>query len=215
MVRKKDAGKNGILKLDNIELDALKELGNIGCGNAAIALSNMINKKIYLTLPKVVNVPVENLIENVRVKDGLSVGILFEIKGDLQGSMLLVFEEASAKRLVAMLMNEEDDSKIELDDMALSGLNETGNIITGSYLNSLADFLDLKLLPSIPHTIVDSALAMVNTVAALHAQLYKTVLVNDVDFFVEDNKISTEFIMMFSEDSIKAIIERIHKKLGV
>ena len=215
MVRKKDKGKNGILKLDNIELDALKEFGNIGCRNAVISLSNMINKKAYLALSRVINSHVENLIDNVKVKDELSVGIFFEIKGDINGSILLVFEDDSAKKLAALVMGIEDSSTIELDDMALSDLKEISNIIIGSYLNSLADSLDMKLVQSVPHTSIDPALVMVNTVATSHIPLYKTALVNDMDFFVENNPVLADFIVMFDDDQIGKIVEKIHKKLGV
>jgi chemotaxis protein CheC len=206
--------KENVIEFNEVELDALKEMGNIGCGNAATSLSNMLNKKVYLSFPIVKYVKVEDVPKYVKNKDSICVGVFFNITGDLVGNMLLIFTEKSAKDLISVLMGV-PVSEIELDDMSLSGLKETGNIIFGNYLNSLADFFEMTLLPSVPHVAIDTPASMMNSIAAYQSQYFNNVLLTDADIFVEGESVFGDFVLMFDNESTKKIIKSIHDKLGV
>lgn len=215
MVRKITDDKEEAIKFGNAELDVLKEQGNIGCRNASGSLSNMINKKLDIKLLSVANVTVEDVLENIKVKEGLSVGVSFEMKGDLQGSMLLVFSESCAKKLVGVIKNMTDSSGIELNNMILSGFKEASNVIVCSYLNSLANFLNLQIFSSVPHISVDSPVVMMNNAVGENSRLFKTALIQDMNLSVDGEEVPMDFVLMFNESSIKTLVLKIHDKSGV
>ena len=152
--------------LNSVQYDVLKEIGNIGAGNATTALSKMINTKIDMKVPKVNLMGFTEITSLIGNEEEPMVGILLTLSEDVDGMMLFMLDLASAKKLVNMLLtnmgaltlNEDDD----FDEMHFSALNEIGNIITGAYLSALSDLTHLNIVTSVPHLQVDMAGAILS-----------------------------------------------------
>ena len=118
------------------QLDALREIGNVGAGNAATALSQVLNKKIDMNVPKVSLIPIEEVPDLVGGPDSLIVAIFLRVYGKAPGNILFLMPKKNAFFLVDDLMGRPHGTTQTLDAMDESALKEIGNILTGSYLNS-------------------------------------------------------------------------------
>ncbi|MEZ5335886.1 MAG: chemotaxis protein CheC [Methanolobus sp.] len=133
--------------LDNFLIDAFKEIGSIGMGNATTSLSKLIEKRVQLNLSDARLFEPEAIID--MIPDSITMtGIMIPIHGDINGLAMLMFEFGNAVYLSNLLLQgfEHDDDP----QLYESALLETGNIIAGSYLNSLSSFLGLEILHSVP-----------------------------------------------------------------
>ena len=122
--------------VNNMYLDVLKEIGNIGAGNATTAIANMLGMKIDMNVPNVKLMEVSKLGTAVGAEDETIVGIFLEVMNDIEGSMMFLVDIPSARYLVNKLMMEDVPADKPFDEMELSALKEIGNIIAGSYLSA-------------------------------------------------------------------------------
>jgi chemotaxis protein CheC len=139
------------------QLDALREVANIGAGHAATALSQMTGRHIRMSIPLVVGLPADQLPASVAESDGGQiVAVQTRIRGDLAGDTVLTLSAANARRLCDALLSRATPDADPFDDLERSTLMETGNILAGAYLNALASLLHVVLLPSVPELLVAS-----------------------------------------------------------
>jgi chemotaxis protein CheC len=149
--------------LKALQMDALREVANIGAGHAATALSQMTHRTIMISVPEVNVVPVEAVAELLGQPDDVIAGVLMHMMGDLTGRTLLIFPEASARALCDILLRRPPGATTEFGEMEQSGLKEVGNILTSAYLNALSDFMGMMLVPSVPALVIDLAAAVLTT----------------------------------------------------
>lgn len=193
----------GGVSLDNVNemyLDVLKEIGNIGAGNATTAIATMINTKINMEVPKVQLIDASDLGGAICPEDETIVGIFLEVTNDISGSMMFLMRMDSAHYLINKLMGMERDSDSPLDEMELSALKEIGNIIAGSYLSALSNLTNLTLLPSVPYISVDMAAAILSVPAIMFGQYGDNALLIETEFG-DDVMINGYFILMPDPES--------------
>ena len=131
-------------ELNDMQYDVLKEIGNIGAGNATTALAQMVNMKVDMSVPKVELVPFSQLADFIGSEEEQVVGMLLQMSGDVDGMMMFFFNMRSAHNLVDMLMGRpitDDNDSDEFSEMDMSALSEIGNIISGAYLVALVGAL--------------------------------------------------------------------------
>lgn len=151
--------------------DVLKELGNIGAGNATTALAQLINCKVDMNVPQVRLLEFQELGEIVGGEDKIMVSIFLQVEGDIDGSIMFMLSKSSAAHLVNKLMcgmlglDENKADEHEFGEMECSAIKEVGNIITGAYLNALAGLTNMKIYPSIPQLAIDMAGALLSVPA--------------------------------------------------
>lgn len=170
--------------MSNEYFDVLKELGNIGAGNATTALSQMIQCKIDMAVPQVRLLEFKELGAAMGGEEVVMAGIYLAIDGDIKGSIMFLLEKNAAKHLVSKLMGMESQED-DLSEMELSALKEVGNIITGAYLNSLSSITNLTIFPSVPDLTVDMAGAILSVPAIEFAALGDRMLMIQTQFFDE------------------------------
>ncbi len=157
-------------ELNDMQFDVLKEIGNIGAGNATTALSTMLNIKVDMSVPNVALLPFSEIGSVVGSEEQAVVGILLGLEGDINGMMMFIFDTKSAHHLVNSLMmrdihtNEDADLK-SLTEIDMSALNEIGNIVAGSYLSALSGLTGLKTVSSVPSLTVDMVGALLSVPA--------------------------------------------------
>ena len=141
--------------LKESQLDAMREVANIGAGHAATALSQMTNRTIMITVPRVNIRPLEETCDTVGTPEEVVAAILMHMMGDLTGRALLLFPLRSARTLCDFLLRREIGTTQEFGEMEQSALKEAGNILASAYLNALSDFMGMMLVPSVPSLVID------------------------------------------------------------
>jgi chemotaxis protein CheC len=150
--------------ISDIHLDILKEVGNIGAGHAATALSTLLNKKIDMKVPSVRVVSFDEVMDLAGGPDNVVASVFLRIEGDAPGSMFFILPLPQAEKYIGQLTKNQSFSFSEEHDneLALSALQELGNILSGSYLSSLSDFTKLSLYPSVPALSIDMVGAVIS-----------------------------------------------------
>jgi chemotaxis protein CheC len=197
--------------LDSMHLDILREIGNIGAGNATTALSQMINKKIDMGVPQVNVLEFKELAEVLGGAENPIVGILIGVEGQINGMMMFVLEQKSAHNLVNMLMGRDIDCFEDFTEMDLSALNEIGNIIAGAYLSSLSTLTNLKIIGTVPNMAIDMAGAILSVPAIEFGKVGDRALLIQTDFGGELERVFGYFILIPELDSYAEIL----KSLGI
>jgi chemotaxis protein CheC len=149
--------------LKESQLDAMREVANIGAGHAATALSQMTNRKIMITVPRVNVRPLEEACDTIGTPDEVIAAILMHMMGDLTGRALLLFPQNSARILCDYLLRCELGTTQEFHEMEQSALKEAGNILASAYLNALSDFMGMMLVPSVPSLVIDQSGAVLTS----------------------------------------------------
>lgn len=195
--------------LDTIQFDVLKEIGNIGAGNATTALSRMINAKIDMSVPKVKLLGFSELAEVIGTEGTVMAGILLILEGDIDGMMMFLLEIESARALVNSLLgkgaNEREKDDVEFDEMEFSALREIGNIITGSYLSALSDLTKLTIVASVPSLQIDLAEAILSIPAIEFSKIGDKVLLIQTQFDNE-SQINGYFVLVPELESYDKIL---------
>lgn len=162
--------------------DVLREIGNIGTGNATTALSQMLNCKVDMNVPQVKLLEFSHAGELMGGEELIMAGIYLGVQGDIKGSILFLLEKESAQKLVERLLGT-PSSGDELSEMEQSALKEIGNIITASYLNSLSTLTNLVIYPSVPALSVDMAGAILSVPAIVFGTIADKLLLIQTQFF--------------------------------
>lgn len=170
-------------KLSPLQLDAIREVSNIGAGNAATALSQLVNKKIDMTVPFVNIINFEDIFTNITEEKEV-LGILIRVLGDCPGNILFIFEKESAKEIVEALLGSED---LLLSEMGKSALCEVGNIISGAYMNAISKFTNLSIMASVPAMAHDMLSAILSSTLIEAAQYSENILEIETKFLTGKN----------------------------
>lgn len=149
--------------LKDYHLDGIKEISNIGGGHAATVLSQLINKKVMVSVPKVHIVSSEDVYRIINNEDEIVTGVLLKFLGDLTGRTLLIFPRDQSMLLVDMVMGREEGSTSILTEIEQSAIKEVANIVISSYLTALSDFLNMLILPSVPNLVIDVGSAVMTS----------------------------------------------------
>ena len=182
--------------------DVLKELGNIGAGNATTALAQMLQCKVDMKVPQVRLLNFNEVGEVMGGEEQIVAGIYLAVEGDITGSMMFILEQEGAKSLVEKLMPLQDG----LDEMGISALKEIGNIITGAYLNSLSQLTNLKMVPSVPDLSIDMLNAILSVPAIEFGIMGDKILLIQTQF-TDEVDLNGYFILLPDLDSYAKILK--------
>ena len=184
--------------------DVLKELGNIGAGNATTALSQMMQCKVDMSVPQVRLMEFKELGKIMGGEEIIMAGIYLGIEGDIAGSIMFLLEKQAARHLVDKLMGMSMEGE-EFSEMEFSALKEVGNIITAAYLNSLSSLTGLRIQPSVPDLTVDMAGAILSVPAIEFGALGDKMLLIQTQFF-DEMVLDGYFILVPNLDSYGKIL---------
>jgi len=195
------------------QLDALREVANIGAGHAATALSTMTGQSIMIKVPTVTIARLEDVPGHVvaNPEDAVAV-VLLQMLGDLTGRSLLVFPEQTACRLAELMLQRPRGSSPSIAVLEESALKECGNILSGAYLNALADFMHLMLLPSPPTFAVDMAGAVLSSAFLQFGEGRDVVFCVESEFQMRDDgqALRGYFLLLPDNTSLQRILHAIN-----
>lgn len=191
----------------SIQLDALKEVSNIGAGNATTALATMLNKKIDMTVPSVNIIKLEELYNTASEEE--TIGIVVRILGDAPGNILLLCNIEGAKDIISNLMGQDYDP---LSELGQSALCEIGNVVCTSYMNAMAQFTGLNLYPSVPCLAYDMLTAILAT-AFIESGQHDEYILDIETVFLDSNlkNLGTHFYFI----PVPGSLDKILKSIGV
>lgn len=192
-------------QVNEMYMDVLKEIGNIGAGNATTAIATMINAKINMNVPKVKLMDASELGSAICPEDEIIVGIFLEVTHDISGSMMFLLTMESAHHIASKLMGMDIEPGAPFGEMELSALKEIGNIIAASYLTALSNMTNLTIAPSVPYISVDMAGAILSVPAIMFGQNGDNALLIETEFG-DETMISGYFILMPEQDSYSKIL---------
>lgn len=195
----------------DFKMDVLKEVGNIGAGNAATALSKLLNKPVDMAVPTVSLLPFEEIAEKVGGSEAIVVAIFLRVDGDAPGNMFFIISRESARRLLQGLLSFEDSEQDGFSEMELSALGEIGNILAGSYLSSLGDLTGLYMSPSVPSIAVDMAGAILSYGLLQFGTMGDDALLIDTTFLEGNQEAEGHFFLIPDPESFN----RLFRSLGV
>ena len=200
-----------IRDLKALQLDALREVENIGAGHAATALSQMTNRRIMISVPQITVTRLEDVAGLLGKPDEVVAGILLHMLGDLTGRTLLVFPETAARRLCDLLLARPIGKTTEFGMLEQSSLKEAGNILCGAYMNALSSFMGMMLLPSVPSLVIDlSAAVLTSTYLNFgHDRDYVFCVESQFQFRAENESLAGHFLLMPDMASLRAILQAV------
>ncbi|MDD4803249.1 MAG: chemotaxis protein CheC [Syntrophomonas sp.] len=195
-------------KLSTVQLDALREISNIGAGNAATALAKLINSRIDMNVPRV------NILQFTEVPDLIGgpdipvVGLYLKVSGDAPCSILFILQVEMAAALADLVMGRDigTTNHEEFSEIDISALMEIGNILAGTYLGALAMFTGLSFTPSVPALGMDMAGAIIDVILAQFGEVADYVLVLETELKREKQGVVGNFFLLPDPGSLEIIL---------
>jgi chemotaxis protein CheC len=189
---------------DDVDLGILLELGSIGAGHAATSLSDVLQEPITIDVPKIHNIKPHLIPKFYNLHDTPTTAIYLQLADKYGCDILLAFEETEAKKIAAMMTMA--SSVEELDPaMEVSALQELGNILIGSFLTSISDFVGIGLLPTTPQTVNDTFDAIIDNFLIKQSLISDNALIFETRFKRngEDGK---SILMIFPTPELKNLL---------
>ena len=202
---------DALRKLSARQLDALREVANIGAGHAATALSEMTGQTIMISVPRLVVSAVNEIPNHVQNNEEPVAAVLLRMLGDLTGLTLLVLPRATALRVAEMMMRKPEGTFTELNAFEQSAIKEAGNILSSAYLNALAEFMGMILLPSPPQLEVDLSDAIFTSTYLESSMGTDLVFVIESEFYLKDLNVALRgfFFLLPDAASLEQILKAV------
>ena len=198
-------------QLSETELDALRECGNVGIGNAATSLSKMINKQVDINIPETKFMPLSKLSYDLGGPENLALGIYSHIAGELGGEALFLFEEKNALKLSKYMSC--DIAKV--DDIDESCVKRIADVFIVPYLKSMQDMLDLKIEPTAAQHAYDMVQPIIDFLLIKIAKHSDEIFFVKEKIFIEKDEIEGVFLIIFEDEALRKILDTLKKKYGV
>jgi chemotaxis protein CheC len=187
----------------DMQLDALRELANIGSGNAGTALGSMLGKSVDISVPTAAALPLAEAVAIAGQPDELRYGVVVPIIGDFEAIVVLLFPEEDARTLCGIYGIEPSTPD------GYSMLGEVGNILGTNYINVLAQMVAMELEPEPPQVVEDMLGSILSTVLIGRGDDIEEALILDSDLLVEDENCSLSFLLLPSHGGIKELLGRL------
>jgi len=191
--------------------DALKEIGNICAGNAATALSQLLDRKITIVVPRILFLPIEQVPQAVGGVDKLVAGLMLRVLGDLPSNIIFIFSLKDAMALASLLTGKQVSGSSVMTDLERSALKEVGVILANAYLGALGSFVGLGLVPTVPELIVDMAGAIMDYILIELSCKSEFALLVESEFREPEASVTGHFFLIPNPDGLELILRSIDK----
>ncbi len=198
-------------ELSELQLDALKEVGNIGAGNACTALSVLLGTPVDMTIPSIQLLEYDRTAEALGGADNIVLGIQIGITDDLEGMMFHIIQQPFAEKIINTYYAKQFDSLRDLDEMDTSVMNEMGNITSGVYANSIATLTGMLVNITAPIQKCNTVGEILQIPLNYYSKLGNKVILVDEKFVIADTEISSNMILILEHKSLL----KLFKNLGV
>jgi len=197
--------------MNEMQIDVLREIGNIGSGNAATSLSLILQGRINVDVPVVEIANVNHIAQKLGGPENQVAGVLVLMKYEIEGLLLFLLEKEAISHLLKVLLKEEVDDLFNLSEMGQSVLLEISNILSGSYTNAISQILDFKIGLEAPRIAVDMVGAVLNYPASIFGTMSDNLILIEGTFNSHNSVFKSNLLIMPTPDSL----QKIFAKLGV
>jgi len=192
------------LTLNELQRDALKEVGNIGAGHAATALSQLLNTTVKLAEPTIDVLKFRDLSQRMGSPERSVAALHMYIRGEAPGQMVVLFDREQAAEFVNVFIKRIIGDIQIFDSIVDSTLKELGNIIAGSYLTALISLTGINLLPSVPTLSYGTVQAAFRTLMSILPD--QDVFLIESQFLDKDRAVSGQFILIPETGSLQPLL---------
>ncbi|WP_313341536.1 chemotaxis protein CheC [Sedimentibacter sp.] len=196
------------MELNDIHIDVLKEIGNIGAGNAATSLSAMLSKRIDMNVPEVSLLNYNDVIESIGGAENIIVGILVSFGGDIDGVILFLLKKEFVHLILNSLLGTDIHSFEEISEMEMSALSEIGNIMVSSYVNSISSLTNMKIDITVPSLNIDMSGALLDAVTAEFSEVADRVIFIKEKYYCQDETVYSHMLLLPSMTSLGILLKR-------
>lgn len=193
-------------ELSDIHLDVLREIGNIGAGNAATSLSAMLDRSVNMATPSVKILEINEAAENLGGPENVVVGILGKLSGDIDGLIVFMIKQEFALGAINYLLHNNTPNCTELTDIEFSVLAEIGNIMISSYIGAISVLSGLNIVTSVPAVNVDMVGSLLSVPAIVMEDYSSKIIFIENDFINKESTITANMILMPDIDSLNKIM---------
>ncbi len=167
------------MAMNQMTMDVLMEIGNVGAGNAASALASMLDSKITVGLPSCEMVSFGDATKGYTSPEELVAALAIQLSGELEGYIMMILPLDDTLKLIERLVGESVDHNMQDYEKiceTLQPMTEIANIVMGAYLTAIANFTNLKITPSVPVLSVDMVGAVMNLPVVVYGEMGDSVL---------------------------------------
>lgn len=199
-----------ITSLTKIQLDALREVGNIGSGNAASALAQFLNRKIDMAVPSASIMDFKDIPAILGGPATRVMGIFLKVLGEISGRFLLLIpEDTSIKLLKTLIPGCEIEDPLKMSELESSCMREVGNILAGAFLNALSALAQTPMLNSLPSMTFDMAGSMIDSVVADMTAVSDKVLMIETSFIESEEDLRIHIFLLPEPKSLRILLQKI------
>lgn len=196
------------MELNEIHIDILKEIGNIGAGNAATSLSHMLSTRIDMNVPEVGLLNYNDIINSIGGAENIVVGILVSFYGDIEGVILFILKKEFVHLILNSLLGTELNNFEEISEMEMSALSEIVNIMVSSYVTSISTLTNMKIDITVPSLNIDMSGALLDAVTAEFSDIADKVIFIKEKYFCKEDTVYSHMLLLPSMSSLKILLSR-------
>jgi chemotaxis protein CheC len=200
-------------QLNEIHIDVLKEIGNIGSGNAATALASILGDTVAMDIPKVNIVDVNQAVDALGGPEKITIGVLCKLSEDIEGLMMFLIQQEYAPVILEGIGCPGTKESGPLSEMEKSAISEIGNILISSYINSIATLSKLNIHTSVPALCVDMVGALMSVPAIEMATVSDHIIFIQDSFLSDEQSITANMLLVPNITSLEKILQRLGIKL--
>ena len=202
---------NSFSEINEIHIDVLREIANIGSGNAASSLSRMLGAPVNISIPDIGIYGFNEAAETLGGPETVMVGTLLMLTGDLSGMMMFLLPIEVVCDLVNMLMFTEIKSHEEIDEMGYSVINEVSNIMSASFVTAISDMTGIPIDISPPEAALDMLGSIMSVPSIYFAKMSDTLMLIQNELEIEGKTARTSVLMLPDMPSL----EKLMNSLGI
>jgi chemotaxis protein CheC len=196
--------------LSQIQLSALQEAGTIGSGHAAMALSQLLGRKIMIAVTRVRVTDTQSVGIEMRKQGNPFFGIHLKVLGDARGDILFALKQDSALVLADVLLNQHKGITHELGELEISSLKEASNILASSYLNALSDLMRITLIPSVPSVNREGSEDLLKEAFKATPQKERLMIGIETEFVEASMRVRGLFLFMPDDGGLRRLLDALH-----
>lgn len=194
--------------MEEASKDLLRELGNVGTGNAVSALARLMNQPVDIEVPRLRIMKYQEFPAVLGGLEDLVTGILVEMTGEMKGIFLFLLKEDFTRTILEVILGQTQDTLTHLGEMEQSLLCELGNIMCGSYVGALVQLLGMELEVSVPELCVDMGGAILNLPLTRFLEAGNEVLVIENVFYISGRSFEGKLLFLPEWNGIQTVLEK-------
>lgn len=197
--------------MGSVELDVIKEIGSIGSGNAATALSNMLSTKVKMGMPEVSMLEFNEAVLRVGEPEEVVAAVMIEMSNEINGIMLFILKKDFAEEILERMMGKSEATLERISEMGSSVLVEIGNIMVSSYINALSQLADMDIQLSVPQLAINMLGGILSLPMAMFGIESDHIMMIEGKFIIDKQEVSGDILLLPEVDSLNELM----KKLGM